>query len=311
MKKCPCCGAECSEQDIFCCECGASLRDAAVQGNSDRNMVTPEWNVASVESNMEATQKKTAGTSKKSIVIAAVAAVAVIAVLIVGGTILLGDKGENDKNQSKPTISDGLSEDETPSASDSEEIAKITPAEVTKMPTIEEEASGNDTQKSSESERKIAETAVPTETPVPDSGSESAMIETVCTVINCNENITLRSQPSVTGSEICKIPLGAEVSFVSIAGNGFYQIAYNGNTGYALGSYLSINPYDTENPTYMEVVNCSESITLRRTPSTKADEFCQIPLGATVQYLDTAENGFYMISYDGYIGYALASYLKL
>ena len=32
----------------------------------------------------------------------------------------------------------------------------------------------------------------------------------------------------------------------------------------------------------MKVYNCKESITLRKIPSTKAEEFCQIPLGEKV-----------------------------
>ncbi|MCC8025388.1 MAG: SH3 domain-containing protein [Clostridium sp.] len=58
-------------------------------------------------------------------------------------------------------------------------------------------------------------------------------------VVNCDEFITLRSSDSTSASEITKIPLGAAVSYISTAGNGFYKIIYNGNTGYALASYLS------------------------------------------------------------------------
>ena len=59
----------------------------------------------------------------------------------------------------------------------------------------------------------------------------------------------------------------------------------------------------------MKVYNCQESITLRKIPSTKAEEFCQIPLGEKVIFRESAENGFYMVSYNGYTGYALAEYL--
>lgn len=133
-----------------------------------------------------------------------------------------------------------------------------------------------------------------------------------CFVVNCRESITLRKSPSTKAEEYCQIPLGAAVSYVGTAGNGFYQVIYNGQSGYALASYLSFD--SGENPeeqdvTYMEVVNCRESITLRKTPSTKGEEFCQIPLGALVEYKGTAENGFYMVVYNGYTGYALASYL--
>ena len=58
------------------------------------------------------------------------------------------------------------------------------------------------------------------------------------------------------------------------------------------------------------VVNCRESITLRSTPSTSASEITQIPLGQAVGFIETAENGFSKINYDGLVGYGLSSYLS-
>ena len=67
---------------------------------------------------------------------------------------------------------------------------------------------------------------------------------------------------------------------------------------------------NTQIYTTMYVVNCNESITLRTSPSTKASEIRQIPLGAAVSYIETSENGFYKVSYMGDTGYALAQYLS-
>lgn len=58
-------------------------------------------------------------------------------------------------------------------------------------------------------------------------------------VVNCESSITLRTSDSTKAAEICQIPLGAPVSYVSAAGNGFCKIIYLGNTGYALSAYLS------------------------------------------------------------------------
>lgn len=136
-------------------------------------------------------------------------------------------------------------------------------------------------------------------------------------VVNCKQSITLRISPSTSAAEICQIPLGAAVSYVGTAQNGFYQVIYNGRTGYALASYLSVTPqsyyydnvyYEPYFETYY-VVNCNESITLRTSPSTSAAEICQIPLGAAVTFYSNSSNGFYYVNYNGYIGYALASYL--
>ena len=128
-------------------------------------------------------------------------------------------------------------------------------------------------------------------------------------VVNCKQSITLRTSPSTEAGEICQIPLGAAVSYISAASNGFYYISYNGNTGYALASYLSSSYggsyYDT-----CRVVNCKQSITLRPGPDVDSGEICQIPLGATVSFVATAANDFYEIYYMGNHGYALAAYLE-
>ena len=59
----------------------------------------------------------------------------------------------------------------------------------------------------------------------------------------------------------------------------------------------------------MFVSNCAESISLRESPSTQARALRQIPFGAPVTVLESAENGFYKVIYNGMTGYSLAAYL--
>lgn len=175
----------------------------------------------------------------------------------------------------------------------------------------------------------VVEAETPTLTPTEETSKE---LYTTLFVVNCQESITLRTEPYTKASEICQIPLGSPVSYVETSDNGFYKVIYNGKTGYALASYLdteyhatnqvikpssgntSSDTYKTTVPaqvyTTMYVVNCQESITLRTSPSTKASEICQIPLGAAVSYVERAGNDFYLIVYNGKVGYSLASYLE-
>ena len=148
----------------------------------------------------------------------------------------------------------------------------------------------------------------------------TAMTQVLTTlyVVNCNESITLRTSDSTSAKEIRQIPLGAAVSVMENAANGFYKVSYNGSTGYALASYLSVDPYNhyvasttaaTDTSWTGKVVRCNEFITLRKTPSTKGEEITKIPLGAIVTVYGSADNGFYYIDYGGIEGYALASYI--
>ena len=60
----------------------------------------------------------------------------------------------------------------------------------------------------------------------------------VMQVVNCNEWISLRTMPSTSADTISRIPLGEQVIWIRAAENGFYQVNYQGNTGYALAEYL-------------------------------------------------------------------------
>jgi putative uncharacterized protein (fragment) len=146
-------------------------------------------------------------------------------------------------------------------------------------------------------------------------------------VSNCAESISLRESPSTQARALRQIPFGAPVTVLGSAENGFYQVIYNGMTGYSLASYLvSYQPSESErlsrpagnsvsNNTSggyhtMYCVNCREYITLRSIPSTSGADLAHIPLGASVSYVGTAENGFYEVIYNGRRGYALGQYLS-
>ena len=63
--------------------------------------------------------------------------------------------------------------------------------------------------------------------------------------------------------------------------------------------------------TTMTVVNCNEYITLREEPDTRAAALDRMPLGEKgVVFLGEADNGLWLVSYEGQTGYALAKYLK-
>lgn len=205
--------------------------------------------------------------------------------------------------------------------------------ETTEESTEDETKSKADETASTVAKSSIAETAtVPTtvreqadivqttqiQTQAEEPATAMTQVLTTLYVVNCNESITLRTADSTSAKEIRQIPLGAAVSFMENAANGFYKVSYNGSTGYALASYLSVDPYNhyvasttaaASTSWTGKVVRCNEFITLRKTPSTKGEEITKIPLGAIVTVYSGADNGFYYINYYGNEGYALASYI--
>ena len=142
-------------------------------------------------------------------------------------------------------------------------------------------------------------------------------------VMNCETDISLRPQPDVKSGKICAIPYGKAVSYIETAQNGFLKINYDGREGYALASYLSTEKPPERTTTTSAPVSsplnasysifyvqyCDESISLRPEPRTDSTAICQIPLGESVSVYGKAENGFYQVSYNGNMGYALAQFL--
>lgn len=129
-------------------------------------------------------------------------------------------------------------------------------------------------------------------------------------VSDCSEFISLRSDDDTSADVLDKIPLNARVTYLGRADNGFLHVNYDGITGYALKKYLSANEPKSGINLYMTVVDCDESISLRKKPSKSADEICQIPLDSVVYVIKSVSDEFYMVKFRGEVGYALARYLK-
>lgn len=128
-------------------------------------------------------------------------------------------------------------------------------------------------------------------------------------VEGCDISITLRNAPSTNAAEITQIPVYTAVNFIGSADNGFSQVSYNGQTGYVLSAYLDTYEPQVYTGVKCTVTNCRTSITLRTSASANAKEIVQIPLGATVDYIESSVNGFYLVNYNGKIGYAKSDYL--
>ena len=60
----------------------------------------------------------------------------------------------------------------------------------------------------------------------------------------------------------------------------------------------------------MEVVNCSEWVSLREEPSTRSERLVKVSLGAIVSNCQQVNDAWIYAEYDGYSGYILAKYLE-
>ena len=137
-------------------------------------------------------------------------------------------------------------------------------------------------------------------------------------VVDCEEYITLREEPSTSAKRVVQIPLGALVTCYEYTENGFARVYYGGCFGFVQSRYLSeVNPEtggEWRIPMY--VANCNEFISLREDASTSSDCMQRMPLGTQVEcYLRTVDGPQPMenVGYPGaegvLRGYALSRYL--
>ncbi len=142
-------------------------------------------------------------------------------------------------------------------------------------------------------------------------------------------NINFRTGPSTSYSKVSgcsKVPKNASVEILGES-NGWYQVRYNGYTGYLSGEYvkLSSSGLDVTNPDGSSNTSTNNnaaaigtgtttgSVNFRTGPSTsysKVSGCSKVPKNVSVEILGES-NGWYQVRYNGYTGYLSADYVKV
>ena len=135
-------------------------------------------------------------------------------------------------------------------------------------------------------------------------------------------DLNLRSGPSLSNSVILVMPWGSRVNTLGPYQNGFYQVTYNGSTGWAYGSYLSISSGTAPTPSPSPApstppasgsgtgtATTTADLNLRAGPSTADYVILVIPWGSRVTLTGQSANGFASVDYNGTAGWAYSAYL--
>jgi len=163
--------------------------------------------------------------------------------------------------------------------------------------------------------------------PEPEAPTEG-QTEPVVTVTyeNVNDRVTakvetnLRNAPGTEGTQVvATIRNGEWVTRTGIGSNGWSRLEYNGDTVYALTSYLTTNesydPGDVEDRNIVwtpisDTVTAKDITNLRDKPTTDGSQvIATIRHGEVVQRVATGSNGWSRVIYNGQTLYAVTSYL--
>ncbi len=87
-------------------------------------------------------------------------------------------------------------------------------------------------------------------------------------IVECEQWVSLRKEPSSWSERIMKVPLGAVVEDCVRVSDAFYRVHYGGRVGYILSQYLSALPYSgawrTQETVPYEMLEQSDRIILRK-----------------------------------------------
>lgn len=122
------------------------------------------------------------------------------------------------------------------------------------------------------------------------------------------EDLNLRSQATTSSSILATMPAGASIKLTGKVSGLFYQVEYNGRTGWAHKDWIE-KADSTVTPS--KTARVSEAVNLREGPATEYKRILVLPAGATVTVTGQQSNGFHSVSYNGTAGWAFSTYLVL
>lgn len=158
--------------------------------------------------------------------------------------------------------------------------------------------------------------AVPqlTYTAKPVYATQATTAKTVGTVI-ANPSLNLRKTAVVTSAILASIPKNTQVAVISKNAINWYNVTYNGKTGWVSGAYLAIKsvavtPVVTK-PTLKQVgiVTANPSLNLRKTAVASSEVLTSIPKNAQVEVISKNTGNWYNVTYNGQTGWVSGAYL--
>lgn len=120
--------------------------------------------------------------------------------------------------------------------------------------------------------------------------------------------LNLRAGPSTSHQILRVIPAGADVVLGDGFQNGFRDVTYQGQAGWAHGDYLQSGGGIPEGPGNI-VGRTTDALNLREQPNASARVLLVIPAGASVNLGDQFANGYRHVTYNGTSGWAYNAYL--
>jgi len=145
--------------------------------------------------------------------------------------------------------------------------------------------------------------------------AQATTAKTVGTV-TANPSLNLRETAVATSAVLTSIPKNTQVAIISKNTSNWYNVTYNGKTGWISGAYLAIEsiaetPVVTKPTTeQVGIVTANPSLNLHETDVATSAVLTSIPKNAQVAIISKNASNCYNVSYNGNIGWVSGAYLR-
>ena len=168
-----------------------------------------------------------------------------------------------------------------------------------------------------------SEAAAKDSTAIPDTATapktEQELIYTdVNDQVTAKEEVNLRTGAGTSYDIVATLKSGEFLTRTGVGSNGWSRLIYNGQTVYAVTSYLTDTVIEVEQPDTvngMTFTACNDSVTakmevnLRTLPTTDSEVVGNLTSGMFLPRTATSDGGWSRLNYNGTVVYAVTSYL--
>ncbi|MBQ2273940.1 MAG: SH3 domain-containing protein [Clostridia bacterium] len=132
------------------------------------------------------------------------------------------------------------------------------------------------------------------------------------------DTVNLRSRPSTNGEKVATVKNGTFLTRTAIGANGWSRLSYNGQTVYAITSYLTDKVIEREEQDVVggmvftpqsDRVTAKIEVNLRKAPSTDSESVGKLTSGTFIERTAVSDKGWSRLNFNGQTVYAVTSYL--
>jgi len=155
-------------------------------------------------------------------------------------------------------------------------------------------------------------------------GAQSAVVIKTVGTVTANLSLNLRKSAATSAAVLASLPNNVQVAIISKNAANWYNVTYNGQTGWVSGQYLLVKtiavapvtpvapkPVVTDPSKTVGTVTANPALNLRKTAVTTSVVLAAIPKNAQVTVISKNASNWYNVMYNGQTGWVSGSYLTV